>query len=65
MFIKVLSGEIFEAVKQCIVSAVINRQISDARTGRKVECSNLVLESKMAELNQNKKSKQADWADAV
>ena len=35
--------------------------VSDARTGKKIE--NFILESKMAELNQNKNSKQRDRRD--
>ena len=31
----------------------------------RLEKSDFVLESKMAELNQNKNSKQPDWPDAV
>ena len=31
----------------------------------KLKNSNFILESKMAELNQNKNSKQLDWPDAV
>ena len=37
--------------------------VSDARTGKKIENSDFILESKMAELNQNKNSKQRDRRD--
>ena len=39
--------------------------VSDARTGKKIENSDFILESKMAELNRNKNSKQRDWLDVV
>ena len=42
------------------MTAVISGQISDARTGRKVENSDFILESKLSELNQNQNSKQPD-----
>ena len=63
MFIKILLVEFFLNCK--LVHTVINRRIIQVRTGRKVENSNLILENKMAELNQNKKSQKPGWQDSV
>ena len=63
MFIKILLVEFFLNCK--LVHTVINSRIIQVRTGRKVENSNFILENKMAELNQNKKSQKPGWQDSV
>ena len=58
MFIKILLAEFSYIVNSYILLAVIDRLIIHVRTGKKVEKQRFILESKMAELNQNKRSQQ-------
>ena len=62
MIIKLLKGQFPEKL---YFTTCHNQQINQyARTSRKNENSDVILESKMAGLNQNKYSKQANRPDA-